>query len=88
MFLNKKYLYVYFLISGILLGLSWIPGLTFLIFLAFLPFFIGEKIVLDNPDFTKKRKFLFWYSYLTFFIWNLIATWWVSYASFGGAAMA
>lgn len=27
-------------------------------------------------------------SYLTFFIWNLITTWWIYYASLGGACMA
>ena len=38
--------------------------------------------------FRSKLNYLFWLSYLTFFTWNLCATWWVSYASLGGAAMA
>ena len=74
-------------LSGLLLGSAWIPSLTFLIFFAFVPFFLNEKSVLAS-DRKNKLNYLFWLSYLTFFTWNLCATWWVSYASLGGAAMA
>lgn len=84
----KKYRIPLSVLSGLLLGLSWIPSFTFLIFLALVPFFIVERSISTDESILSKNKFLFWYSYLTFFVWNLTATWWVAYASFGGAAMA
>jgi apolipoprotein N-acyltransferase len=70
-------------------ALSWpeTGGITFLIFFAFVPLLILEKqISEDTRKYRPGRLFL--YSYLAFFTWNLISTWWVKNASFGGAAMA
>ncbi len=85
--LRKLYPVILALLSGVLLGLSWLPGLTFLIFIALVPFFVMENLVL-NSKVTRKNNYLFWLAYLTFFTWNVIDTWWVCYASLGGAAMA
>lgn len=84
---SKKYILFLSLLSGVLLGLSWIPSFTFLIFFAFIPFFRIEKII-RKSEIRNKNNWLFWISYLTFFIWNLLATWWVAFASLGGASLA
>jgi apolipoprotein N-acyltransferase len=80
------------LLSGLLFGLSWpeTGGFTFLIFFSFLPLLYLEKQVEGTEAETTKNRFfkLFPYTYLAFFIWNLIATWWIKNASWGGAAMA
>ena len=68
--------------------MSWIPSLTFLIFIAWVPIFYLENEVLKNEKIVHKTKTLYWYAFLTFFVWNLFSTWWVAFASFGGAAMA
>ena len=73
--------------GGLLLGAAWIPALTILAFIAFIPFFKLEEIVL-NSEFKKKRRSLFWFAWLTFFVWNLCDTWWICYASIGGASLA
>jgi len=75
-------------LTGLLLGLSWpLFGFTPLIFVAFFPLLKLEHYFATNPD-KFKTKTIFWYAYLAFFTWNLVATWWVYEASFGGAAFA
>lgn len=76
------------LLSGLLLGLSWIPnGLAPLLFIAFVPLLIAEHSVYKNPS-KNKALIIFVCAFLTFFTWNLVATWWIINASFGGAVMA
>lgn len=71
--------------SAALLTFSWYFGLSFLIFFGFVPLLFMEHYF-NHPESPAKRKFG-WY-YLTFLLWNLGVTWWVVYASFGGALMA
>jgi apolipoprotein N-acyltransferase len=77
------------ILAGLLFAFSWpeTGGLTCLIFLAFVPLLMVEDRVAANPEKYRSRQ-LFFYSYITFFLWNLITTWWVKNASFGGAVMA
>lgn len=75
------------LIGSILLSLSWFAPFTFLIFIGFVPLLILED-KLSNSLSNKKHLHLVWLSYATFLIWNLLVTWWIYFASFGGAAMA
>jgi apolipoprotein N-acyltransferase len=70
-----------------LLGLAWISGFTLLAFVAWIPFFFTENAVLASTI-KKKKRFLFWLAYLTFLVWNITDTWWVMYASVGGAVLA
>lgn len=74
------------LISGSLLAASWpARGIAPLIFIAFIPlFYITDQVV------NKKRPALkvFPYVYLSFFIWNLLTTYWIRFASLEGAIMA
>src|SRR3989338_780691 len=87
---TKIYWYHLFLLSigtSALLFLAWSPmPTTALIFVSWLPL-----LALENFFFTKqvtgKLKFFF-FTYLTFLLWNLFTTWWISKASAGGAVMA
>ena len=70
------------ILSGILLALPWIPNFTGVFSLvAFIPLLLIE-------DYTKKYKsnnkflFTFNYSILTFFIWNVISTYWIKNSDF------
>ena len=76
------------ILSGLLLTFAWFPhGWIPLIFIGFVPLLLVEKNIAANPE-KYRRTLLFTCSYLTFFIWNVLTTWWVKNASFGGAAMA
>ncbi len=74
--------------SGLLLAASWYWHLGFLIFLAWLPLLILEQKTNEEGKAPYAKLKLWAFSYLTFFIWNLLVTWWIVYASFGGACMA
>ena len=67
-----------------MLGISWPTyGLYFLIFFAFVPLIY----LIDN--FKKQNNFtLTLFSFVTFFTWNLITTYWLYYASFFGMSFA
>ena len=68
----KKYILLSIL-SGFLFGLSWpVNGIVFLIFIAFIPLLLIEKELR-----TKSLLQIYFYSFLSFFIWNLITSWWI-----------
>jgi len=84
---SKYNLLVLSLVSALLLSISWYWHLTICIFFAFVPLlFVEERI--STPDTLKPRSKLFGYAYLCFFTWNILVTWWVVYASIGGASLA
>ncbi len=76
------------LLSALLLSASWFSPFTFLIFFAWLPLLLIEDKISALPSSGRTRLRLTGLSYLTFFVWNICVTWWVYYASFGGAALA
>ena len=79
----KKHL-TYSILTGLLLGLSWPTyGITILIFFGFVPLLSLEKFI-------RKKSLIkiFLFSFLSFFIWNTIATWWLVYSTFVGMAFA
>ncbi|MFL5752369.1 MAG: apolipoprotein N-acyltransferase [Bacteroidia bacterium] len=76
------------ILSGALLGLAWLPSCTALIFFAFVPLLLAEENLSNSFDAKRKKLKLTGLSFLSFFIWNLASTWWIVYASAGGAAMA
>ncbi len=81
-------LFLLSLLSGLLLAFAWFPnGFTPFIFIAFVPLLIAENAVYIAPE-RYKSLTLITCSYLTFLVWNIITTWWIKNASFGGAAMA
>lgn len=84
---SRFYLLGLSLSAGVLLGAAWYEPLTFLIFIALVPLLLIEnhisKSALKNPIRT-----LFGYTYLAFLVWNLIVTYWLTHASWGGAAFS
>jgi len=76
------------LLSGLLLSISWIKPFTCFIFIAWIPLLMLEEHYASSTPLRRRRLKLTGYSYLAFFTWNICVTWWVVYASLGGAAMA
>lgn len=84
--MNRKLLFLS-LGAAFLMIASWPHfGFSPLVFIAWIPLLLLEQHIRTDTRF--KSKHLFLYSYLTFFLWNLGTTWWIYYASAGGAAMA
>ena len=74
-------------LSGLLLGAAWLPGFTWIIFIAFIPFFILTENI-KKSSYKNKKTRIFLLTYLGLFIWNISDTWWIWYASEGGAVAA
>lgn len=72
--------------SGILMTVSFpeTGSLTLLTFVAWIPLLLVESYFHTK----KKAGSLFLHAYFTFFIYNVGTTWWIYYASSGGAYMA
>lgn len=70
------------LLTGVLMWLGWPPfRFSFLLFIGLVPVFLIEEVL-------EKRGSGRWfgsYTYLAMFWFNLLTTWWVGYASLGGA---
>ncbi|MCW3084291.1 MAG: lnt [Bacteroidetes bacterium] len=85
--MQKSRLVLLSVFSGVLLALGWFPnGIFPFLFFGFIPLLIVEEHFYNNRDL--KPRLLFALSYLAFFIWNILTTWWIKNASFGGAALA
>lgn len=75
-------------VSGILLTFAWpAAGFAPLLFIALVPLLFIEDVILKNSS-TVRSIVVFRYSYVTFFTFNLLTTWWVKYASLFGAVAA
>lgn len=86
--MKKNQLFLLAVFSGLLLAFSWFPhGMMPLLFIAFIPLLIVENEVFNNPE-KYNSRIIFYYSFVTFAIWNIMTTWWIVNASWGGAAMA
>ncbi len=82
------HLFLLSLLSALLLAFGWFPhGYVPLMFVAFVPLLIVEQAVFHNPQ-KYKSLTLFACSYLTFFVWNILTTWWVKNSTIGGAILA
>lgn len=84
---SRKQRFALSLLSGILMGISFpfTGSLFFLSFIAWVPLLLVESTISEKNY--KSRK-VFTHAYLTFFFYNFITTWWIYFASAGGAAMA
>ena len=86
--MSKFKLLLYSSFTGLLLAFSW-PAIGEVIMFAFIAFFP----LLWVEDHLSKRNeasglAVFFHAYLAFFIFNLLTTWWIYFASDWGAAMA
>ncbi|MFC6858609.1 apolipoprotein N-acyltransferase [Zunongwangia atlantica] len=74
------------ILSGLLLAFGWpVNGFPLLLFFGFAPLLLAEFNIRNS-----KAKFIKWkvfgISYLAFFIWNLLTTYWIYFSTpFGGA---
>lgn len=86
--MRKIYLVLLAILSGALLSLAWpARGFGFLMFIGFIPLlYIEDYIGKNRHNFVKSSVFLL--SYIAFFIWNLLTTWWIVYSSVFGVCMA
>lgn len=76
------------ILSGLLLAASWIYPFTFLIFIGWIPLLVVEQKISESLTAKRKALKITGLSYLTFFIWNILTTWWIYYASFEGLCLA
>jgi apolipoprotein N-acyltransferase len=75
------------LLSALLLSLAWYWKLSIVAFFGFVPLLLIEDWL--SSDHNPRHRLKIWgYSYLAFLTWNVLVTWWVVYASLGGALMA
>ena len=75
-------------LSGLLLAFAWPEiGLFPVLFFAFVPLLILEDD-LQRSDENKKGRKIFWLSFLGFFIFNGITTYWVYHSTLFGAIAA
>ena len=76
------------LLSGLALSFSWPElGVLFILFFAFVPLLILEDEIQKSDD-SKKGIQVFWFSFLSFFIFNAITTYWIYHATLFGAIAA
>lgn len=74
-------------LSAALLTAAWPAwGFSPLLFIAFIPLLYVQHII--SSDNRLRARHLFFYAYLAFVTWNALTTWWVWFASAGGACMA
>ncbi len=79
---------LYAILSGILLAAAWPTyGFPLIIFFAFVPLLFAEFKVRNSQSKYPKLQVL-GYAYLSFFIWNIITTYWLYYSTLFGAAFA
>ena len=72
------------LTSGLLLGLPWsVTDLFFLVFFAWVPLLLSEAKTRHHPN----PYAIFNYAFVSFLLWNIIGTWWVTRAQFVGAIL-
>jgi apolipoprotein N-acyltransferase len=85
-----KYYLILGIISSLLFYFSWPPFKYsfFLIFFAFIPLFLIEYLIVrfNKDKNTASRIFLI--SFISFFVWNVLSTFWIKNASFPGAVAA
>ncbi len=76
------------LLSGLLLAFGWPTyGFPPILFFAFVPLLMVE-LQLRSSETKRKSLKVFGYSYLSFFLWNLITTNWLRFADVFGASFA
>ncbi len=85
--ITRTHRYLFSVLSGILLVLSfpYTGSLTFLVFIALIPLLLIEAQV-SQQNYRSSKVFI--HALITFFIYNIGATWWVWNASAMGATMA
>jgi apolipoprotein N-acyltransferase len=72
------------LTSGLLLGLPWsVSALFFVVFIAWVPLLLLEKEIRHHAN----PYAIFNYAFVSFLLWNILGTWWVTRPQFVGAIL-
>jgi apolipoprotein N-acyltransferase len=80
--------YLLSILTGLLLAISWPTyGFPLFLFIAFVPLLIVEKS-LRSQSLKHNNLHTFFNTYLAFFIWNVITTWWIWNSTSIGAIFA
>ncbi|MCK4466165.1 MAG: hypothetical protein KAU83_10690, partial [Bacteroidales bacterium] len=86
--MSKSKLILFPITSSVLLSLawtSWFSGLVLIV--SFIPLLFIEHHFYENRDKHGSRK-VFLYASLTFFVWNILSTYWIYNAAFVGVVAA
>lgn len=87
-FVKKHRLIFLSLASGLLLAASWpARGLPLLAFVALLPLLMVEDQLFSTRSLRRSVDF-FMHAWLAFFVWNLLTTWWIVFATIPGMITA
>ncbi len=87
-FFRTRRLLLLSLCTGLLLSASWpARGLPVLAFVALVPLFFAENIMLNQRQQRRSAGF-FLYAWLAFFVFNLLTTWWIVFATIPGMITA
>lgn len=79
-------LFLLSIFSGLLLSFAWpVDGFYPIIFIAWIPLLYVESDFSHNG---KIKLAFFSHSFFAMLLWNILTTWWIKNASFGGALMA
>ena len=72
------------LLSGLLLGIPWFESRLFLlVFLAWVPLLVLEENLRYHPN----PYTVFNYAFVSFLLWNILGTWWITQVQFVGALL-
>ena len=72
------------LASGLLLGMPWFaPDLFLLVFFAWVPLWVLEEDLRHHPN----PYAVFNYAFVSFLLWNLLGTWWITQVQFVGGML-
>ncbi|MEA1896533.1 MAG: apolipoprotein N-acyltransferase, partial [Bacteroidota bacterium] len=86
--LNKKYIFLLLALSSILFSLPWFSHFSgIILFIAFIPLLIIERLYYENRDHNKSVPVLL-YSTVVFIIWNISDIYWIKNSTFFGAVAA
>ncbi len=85
--MKRNYRILLSVLSGLLFSLPWLGFPGWILFVAFLPLlYLDRYFVVNRKEF---KGISFWgHAWLSFFIWNILTTWWIMHATIIGAALA
>lgn len=86
--LSRGKRYLFSILTGLLLGVAWpfTGGVYPLLFVALVPLLMVEHYVWINQSKVRAGA-MFSQAYVAFFVFNVVSSWWIYYASFSGMLM-
>jgi len=85
--MTRFHLIILSILTGLLLSFGWpANGLSILLFLGFIPLLVVENHFFIKPG--RSRMKIYPYALISFFIWNILTTYWIKNSTYMGAALA